>query len=270
MVKTLARSIVYFIRESFASKGISKVVNGIPCRFTARYARGVPSMIDIPMLHVFLSEAKSSNTVLELGGHIGTWSELIANVMPEKGKLYVFEPHPSNFAILKKQCRVSLSTHKIIPINKAVGDVAGILKFDARTTMGGGLDESAMSKIILPNEKVTHGKVIDVEVITVDDFCKDNNLIPDLIKVDIEGAELWALKGMKKILSHRKTKVIIEMHQFAWSSFNYSAKDFLQFVTELGGYDMHDNHGNLIIEAAGDWLDNNKVGYVTLTPKTGQ
>lgn len=44
---------------------------------------------------------------------------------------------------------------------------------------------------------------------TIDDFCKSNGILPDFIKMDIEGSELDALKGAKNILIKKRPKLAI-------------------------------------------------------------
>ena len=71
------------------------------------------------------------------------------------------------------------------------------------------LSNSFADKNITPE---TH-KIIEAETITIDDYCKENNIKPDLIKMDIEGAELLALKGgIKTIKKHRPQLAISIYH----------------------------------------------------------
>lgn len=50
---------------------------------------------------------------------------------------------------------------------------------------------------------------LDIEMITLDDFCKEKNILPDFIKMDIEGSELDALKGAKQTLIKKRPKLAI-------------------------------------------------------------
>ena len=71
------------------------------------------------------------------------------------------------------------------------------------------LSNSFTDKNITPE---TH-KIIEAETITIDDYCKENDIKPDLIKMDIEGAELLALKGgIKTIKKHRPQLAISIYH----------------------------------------------------------
>lgn len=57
-----------------------------------------------------------------------------------------------------------------------------------------------------------NGQFIEVTTITIDDLCNQYEVVPDLIKIDIEGAEHLALCGGEDCAKHRKTRFLVEMH----------------------------------------------------------
>ena len=71
-----------------------------------------------------------------------------------------------------------------------------------------------------------------VAVSTLDQFCEDSGLYPVVIKFDIEGAELRALKGGRRVLANAKVV------QFEFGGTNIDSRtyfrDFFQFFTEMG------------------------------------
>lgn len=66
---------------------------------------------------------------------------------------------------------------------------------------------------------------ITVDVIKLDDFCEENNIYPDLIKMDIEGAELPALKGAIKTIKQHRPQLAISIY--------HSNKDFVEIPVYL-------------------------------------
>jgi len=81
---------------------------------------------------------------------------------------------------------------------------------------------------------------VKVEIITIDDFCTDNNILPDFIKLDIQGSEPnalrgMALRGMKQIvLKNPKIKLLTEFYPSAITDIGNSPKFFLEKLQEMG------------------------------------
>jgi len=84
--------------------------------------------------------------------------------------------------------------------------------------------------------------IIEVEAITLDEFVREENISGkiDLIKIDIEGAELFALQGMREVLSKNKPALILEINDEMMGLAGYSAKDIQNYLSEFGykAYEM--------------------------------
>lgn len=102
----------------------------------------------------------------------------------------------SNFAKLKD---ATISHPSITPINAAVGDQQG--KLDIWLS----LDNSQAHSLVT----VTGGKTEVVDVVTIDDFCQARNVQPDLVKLDVEGFELKALAGARRMLADAGLRAIV-------------------------------------------------------------
>lgn len=66
---------------------------------------------------IFKKEIKKGDTVLDLGAHIGYYTLLAAKLVGEKGKVFAFEPEPTNFALLKKNIKIN-NHQNVIPVQK--------------------------------------------------------------------------------------------------------------------------------------------------------
>lgn len=104
-----------------------------------------------------------------------------------KGKIAAFEPDPANFEDLRKYVAdlpagVKENTH-IRPF--AVGSRKGKVHFDATGTMGSTISENGS---------------LEIELVTLDECLAEANLTPSYIKMDIEGSEMEALAGARKII----------------------------------------------------------------------
>lgn len=140
-----------------------------------------------------------SSVCLVLGGHIGSIAIPLSKLC---GNVYVFEANPETFKYLSNN--VLLNECKNIELyNYAVSDSVGEISFIMQEANSG----SSRRKPIYTFEPVSYelGCEIKVKTQVLDDVFQD--LTPDLIFMDIEGSEYFALKGAQKLLS--KTKALI-------------------------------------------------------------
>jgi len=55
---------------------------------------------------------------------------------------------------------------------------------------------------------------VELPAVSIDDYCDENALTPDLIKVDVEGAEQWVLEGAQKTLERHRPVLIVSLHEY--------------------------------------------------------
>ena len=146
---------------------------------------------------LFQNALKPGSTVLDIGAHHGYFSLLAARCVGPEGRIYAFEPAPENFKILKKNIELNHLTN-VFPVNKAVSDKAVTLPFFFRQQTGvtGSLFNSEQ-----PDEMR-----IQVECVTIDEYLDGESV--DVVKMDIEGGEPFALNGMKNTLSRSNDMVL--------------------------------------------------------------
>lgn len=149
--------------------------------------------------------------ILDLGYNSGFNSIAYNKLLPNLKKTYGFE---AIYDICKNKFIESfILNDKLELVEKAIGEENSKTKFFINIKIPSAsisdFSVSAKEKTINQN---TH-KEIEVDVVTIDDYCKENNIKPDLIKMDIEGAELPALKGgMKTIRKYRPQLAISIYH----------------------------------------------------------
>ncbi|MEM7758544.1 MAG: FkbM family methyltransferase [Cyanobacteria bacterium P01_A01_bin.40] len=88
------------------------------------------------------------------------------------------------------------------------------------------------------------GEKSEGDYISIDDFCEAEKVVPSHIKIDIEGSEIHALKGMVKTLKKSKPRLYIEMHEIfirnRLQQDHSAIEEFFQTLTELG-YELEFN-----------------------------
>jgi FkbM family methyltransferase len=179
---------------------------------------------------------KPGDVFLDIGANIGYFSLLVANNVPTV-KVISFEPVREVFEKLKKNIAIN-DFKNITSFHAAVGEMKEEIGLFVS-----GPDNLGMSSFKQPEN--FSGKKEIVQVLALDEWFQRAGLAKiDVIKLDVEGSELAALKGMKEILQSFKPIVIVEINPETLSMFglvptdiyNYLNKfDFVSFlITETG------------------------------------
>ena len=166
---------------------------------------------------------KKGDCVFDIGSNIGYFTLEFARLVGESGRIYSFEPHPEIFEVLKRN--VKRNRYKNITlINAACGEHNGSQNLYFST------ENEGNHKII--ESKNSNGSV-EVQIRTLTEFVKENR--PRLIKMDIEGAELLALKGIsEELIFNNNIDFIIEYHPYEMSFFGINGSEVINFFTKRG------------------------------------
>lgn len=144
---------------------------------------------------VKLLAAGGLSPLLDIGANLGLYS-LLATEAPQVCAI-AFEPHPHTFKVLQEQIALNSRT-SITPVNLAVSDTPGSVAF---TDDAG----SSVNHIV---EQATGTGLIQVQACRIDDFCREQGVRPLLVKMDVEGFELGALRGFGDLLSQVQVLLI--------------------------------------------------------------
>lgn len=208
----------------------------------------------------FKQYLKQGMTVLDVGAHIGYYTRLFADLVGPSGLVVAFEPHPVHFKLLQQNLR---DYHNVCLVNKAVGDREG------KTTLYNSPVESVSSSLqwfdkkwqyvrsrnkgeIAPRLKWPQSISYDVDLTVLDKQLQELNIAQiDVIKIDIEGAEIPALSG--GVQTAKKSELVIfELDPQNLRGFGYAPDDLIDMLNNLGfnWFGMITNNGfdELILE----------------------
>ncbi len=175
-------------------------------------------------LEIIKQEVKAGDMVLDIGAHIGYFTLPLAELVGSRGKVFAFEPNPENFLILKKNVQVNNHNNAFL-YNLAADKVRGVKKFY--------LCNSSSGSSFFGNEK--NRPSLQVKTDRLDDILADKVTSVNFIKMDIEGAEPLALKGMEKIIGQSKNlKMLIEFYPKILKIGGTEPQDFLEQLTGYG------------------------------------
>lgn len=168
-------------------------------------------------------EIKNGDVVLDVGANIGYYTLIFAKLVGEKGKVFAFEPDPTNFALLKKNVETN-GYRNVILVQKAVSNKT------EKTRLYLSEDNKADHRIYDSHDG---RQSVEIEAIQLDDYFKDYDGRIDFIKMDIEGAEAAALQGTLNLLKKNKdVKIVTEFWPIALKRFGVNPEEYLKSLRE--------------------------------------
>jgi FkbM family methyltransferase len=185
-------------------------------------------------------------TMLDIGAHVGYYSCRYAKLLKKDGRIFAFEPHPRTFATLQHNVR---RLPQVTAVQLALAEQEGTAELHDYLMMSasGSLhyDESmaALQKAqtqqtdIAPRIGQTFtAQAFTVRTTPVDDFLAAQNIAQvDLIKMDVEGAEIGALRGMKRTIANSPNLVLVmEYNPQALKAFGHEPIEALNEVQSFG------------------------------------
>ncbi|MCC5943762.1 MAG: FkbM family methyltransferase [Bernardetiaceae bacterium] len=157
-----------------------------------------------------------NKTIWDVGAHFGFNSLVFAKIVGgDQGKVIAFEPNTHNIEHFKKHQKRNKMQH-IMLFDKALGATNGLVSFMISDDVEGSKSTGSHIKGVLPSqEDEAYITFIEerVEVVKADDLIDSQTVpIPDLIKLDVEGAEADVLRGAYQLLQEHKPVLLIEVH----------------------------------------------------------
>lgn len=173
-----------------------------------------------------ISQVTQPKIFWDIGANLGYYSWLLLSEDPAV-KTYLFEPDPSNADCIRKTIEgANLSNARLFQF--AASDKNGITDFAVDTLSGATGTLEIHTNNFNEMQYGTQSPIIQVNQIALDDLlAKGLLLAPDLIKIDVEGAEHRVLKGAQTTIENSQPILIIEC-------LNEKTKDFLTWLQKLG------------------------------------
>jgi FkbM family methyltransferase len=187
---------------------------------------------------LFKQLIKPGDTVLDIGANIGYYTLLFAKLVGREGKVYAFEPDPTNMELLRKNVKVN-GYQNVITEQKAISDQSGTIQLYLN-------DGNKSDHRIFDSGDGRQS--INIETINLDEYFAKKQVDVDLIKIDIQGAEIIAFQGMQKTLAKNvNLQLISEFFPFAISKFGKQPLQHLEILEKAGfGFFNIDEKNNTV------------------------
>jgi len=153
----------------------------------------------------FIKNIKEGDVVWDIGSSMGLFSIFASHATGYGGKVYAFEPEPKSYKLLKKNCKLN-KLENLILFDFALGDV------NSESYIYSSKEECASHSLIPGPNLSTKG--IPVRIYTGDHLVEEKKVpLPNVVKIDVEGAESKVLNGMHGIFSDPRCRfLLLEVH----------------------------------------------------------
>lgn len=174
----------------------------------------------------FIAAAKlcSCKTIFDVGAHLGYFTLLARSLYPQ-ADLTAFEMHPGSVQEMARLVGPGMRWARALGpgvrcVHAAISDVTRsnvtfwISGFNIFEEPEGGWDQlDKQPGAMKERGPGNRGRgFASGDFLRLDDFCAAMRIVPDLIKIDVEGYQAKAVRGAKRVLKHIRPVVIIELH----------------------------------------------------------
>ncbi|MCC6370920.1 MAG: FkbM family methyltransferase [Bacteroidia bacterium] len=167
---------------------------------------------------------RPGQVILDIGANIGFYAEILSDLSGPKGQVHCFEPDKKNFSYLQKHLANRKNTFLN---NKAVGPKTGTISIYTSKEL------NVDHRTYQPEE---FDKEIKIESVSIDDYLSHHSINKvDLIKMDIQGFEMEALKGMHNTLQQNPdVKIISEFWPYGLRTAGSSLSAYYRQLCSYG------------------------------------
>lgn len=162
---------------------------------------------ELPVQKAFLNYVKLNDVVYDIGANIGFFTIIAAKLVGPGGHVYAFEPISENINKLRHNININKFLNVTV-FEKAVSKSSGKEKIFLTKNSGG----HTLSSGGVPKNKI--GEIM-IDIVSIDEMVEDLKINPpDIVKIDVEGAEYNVIDGMNKTIKKFRPLFIYEVDDF--------------------------------------------------------
>ena len=241
---------------------VAKLFSGIKLFVDPRDLAVVPHLVldgvwEDATTKAWLRVANDKNTVLDIGANFGYFGFLASQLLiKRRSKIFLFEANPNLEPYLRKSLLANWLGQNTKIISTGISDNVGELKLNILKNLIGSSSMQSVNKLSKYLDKkmpIELSDSIKVPVTTIDRFLSENKIDNvDLIKIDIEGFEERAYRGMKNTIKNSPNLTVFL--EFTKEGYENPMKLFSQIQQDF-------NYMYIIDEETGDLKSVKKLSY---------
>lgn len=185
------------------------------------------------MKYLLERELGPGNVVLDIGANIGYYTAMIGNLVGQSGQVYAMEPEPRNYALLQDNVRLNGMEAWVETFNVAASDARGTARlFVSEYSNLNTLFPEGYDGVHTPG--VT-GQVVEIEATDLSSFLEGRRPV-DLLRMDIEGAEVEVLNGLAPAVESGlfSGMILFEVHRPKYDDERHSMRAPLRWLFDHG------------------------------------
>jgi FkbM family methyltransferase len=177
-----------------------------------------------PTLDLFAQHLRAGDVCVDCGAHVGLFTMLAASIVGQEGRVIAFEPSaPNRRRLTSNLGRNGFSNVKINASAVADVSIPHCPFFVAKDDNSGSHSLAATRPFMVPDEEGVSVTTLDAEL---------HDVVPNLIKIDVEGAELRVLKGATNLIRRARPNLILELCEPNLAGFGDTADGLLTWLRE--------------------------------------
>lgn len=176
--------------------------------------------------------------VLDVGAHIGLVALPMSRAVADAGRVFAFEPATANLEFLRAHLALNRIANVTVVNALVGGGEKALVEFFEQSRAAG------QNSVVVKKNSNAYRQTLRRQI-TLDGFCGENDLAPDVVKIDVEGGEIGVLEGARKTLAKHRPEIFLSVHPAELGLIGHSPDALARLIAELG-YDCRDIDGRAV------------------------
>jgi FkbM family methyltransferase len=203
--------------------GVEVEIAGCRIRVSPEFATWSWETVEAVSYQAFSEAVEPGMVVYDVGAHFGTYSIIALKRSGPEGRVVAYEPHEFTRRYLRKTLEWNDALERTVIRDVCCGATAGIADFYCAPGQAEGMNG------LLPVDGFVKETA---RVTTLDRDVRELNLVPDIIKIDVEGAEWDVLRGAEQTLAEYSPTLFLSVHPNALSTLGIDVGDIQGWLAE--------------------------------------
>ncbi len=174
-----------------------------------------------------LNVCQEKSVVFDVGAHIGLYTLPLSRVLAQGGRVVAFEPSAANVRSLRRHLEINrIDNVEIQNILVAEANKDNVIFYEAD-------GPDPMNAMQLSSKRKGYEKVFRQQV-SLDQFCDAAKIFPEVMKIDVEGAEFKVLQGAQQLLREKGPQIFLSVHPQLMALFGDSIEGLKSLIKSLG------------------------------------